>query len=382
MRILFLTNTLNMGGIETNLVRLTAGFTARGHDVVAATAGGRLEDAFAAAGGRHHRVQISLSPSRLASGVRHLSAVLRHENPDIVHAFSAPAAVTLWAAKRWRFVKRPRQLPTVSSIMGLNSSPEEHPWITRLRAWLTCMGMDKVVVIAPAIAQVLAQTPAPTQRLISLPVVGVDAPVHRDPQDLRDVRRELGVDSRFMVLTVGNLEPRKSHELFIAAASSIASKRDDVSFFIAGEGFERSRLESQIGHSGHAEQITLLGERADAERLIAATDVYVKPGVVEGFIGITVLEAQAHGVPVVAFETEDVKLAIEDNTTGRLVPRGNVARLAEAINELLEDESLRHRLGAAGREHVTRQFSIDSVTAGLESLYVSLVTQSEMSGSV
>ena len=56
--------------------------------------------------------------------------------------------------------------------------------------------------------------------------------------------------------------------------------------------------------------------RDDVERILAATDVYVRPGVVEGFIGITVLEAQALGVPVVSFRTDDVQLAVEGHDVG------------------------------------------------------------------
>ena len=70
-------------------------------------------------------------------------------------------------------------------------------------------------------------------------------------------------------------------------------------------------------------------------RLLSATDVYVKPGVVEGFIGITVLEALGLAKPVVAFETEDVKLALTDGETGLIVPNGDVASLAERILYLL-----------------------------------------------
>lgn len=367
-----------MGGIETNLVLLAKAFANRRHEVVGASSGGRLEHDFVAAGGRHRPISLSLSPGRFPRAVRDMSALIADERPDIVHAFSAPAALTVSGSNRLRRLRRKDAVATVSSVMGLSSSPEENKWLTRARAWLTCVGMDRVVVIAPAIDRVLQKTPVRKDHLVALPVVGVEAPEPPKPQHVQQVREELSSGSDQIVLTVGNLEPRKSHELFVAAAASIASRREDVRFFIVGEGSERTRLEHQIQVSGYEDRIVLLGERADAQDLIAAADIYVRPGIVEGFIGITVLEAQARGVPVVSFETEDVKLAIHDGVTGRLVSRGDVDGLSTTINQLLDDGPERRQLAEAGRIHVLRNFSIDAVVEGLETLYRSMVDGSSV----
>jgi glycosyltransferase involved in cell wall biosynthesis len=115
--------------------------------------------------------------------------------------------------------------------------------------------------------------------------------------------------------------------------------------------------------------VRLLGHRSDVYPLLRASDVCVRPGVVEGFIGITVLEAQALGVPVVSFDTQDVRLAIEDERTGLLVPRGDTRALAEAVGRLLTEPELAGRLGPAGREQVQGTYGLPSVLSGLERLY-------------
>jgi glycosyltransferase involved in cell wall biosynthesis len=111
------------------------------------------------------------------------------------------------------------------------------------------------------------------------------------------------------------------------------------------------------------------GVRDDIPRLLAATDVYVKPGIVEGFIGITVLEALGLGKPVVAFDTQDVKLALTDGETGLIVPNGDVAGLADRILYLLRHPDLGARLGEAGQRLVLERFDFGVLARRLEEFY-------------
>jgi len=113
----------------------------------------------------------------------------------------------------------------------------------------------------------------------------------------------------------------------------------------------------------------LTGIRDDVARLLSASDVYVKPGIVEGFIGITVLEALALGKPVVAFDTEDVKLALRDGETGVVVPNGDVGRLAEGILYLLRNPAVGQRLGEAGQQVVLERFDFGVLARRLEEFY-------------
>ena len=99
----------------------------------------------------------------------------------------------------------------------------------------------------------------------------------------------------------------------------------------------------------------------------------MKPGVVEGFVGITVLEAQSVGRPVVAFDTVDVRLAIDDEKTGIIVPNGDTDRLADAIVRLFEDRALAARLVEESKRTVREKFSIEAVVDGLEKEYAEVL---------
>src|SRR6185503_10534514 len=151
------------------------------------------------------------------------------------------------------------------------------------------------------------------------------------------------------VSTIGALHARKSHELFIDAAATVVAAEPAARFLIVGEGELLGELERHAHRRGVHDRLVFTGRREDVARLLSATDVYVKPGVLEGFIGITVLEALGLSKPVVAFETEDVKLALTDGETGLIVPNGDVARLAEKILYLLGNPAVGSRLGQAGQ---------------------------------
>lgn len=369
MKILFLSNQLDTGGIERNIVRLTRSLGSRGHQVVVGTRGGALVPEVEDSGGNHRVVDVSLWPS----SIRSIRSLISEVQPDLIHSFSASASFPCAAALA--SLPKPKSPPMVASIMGLKNSPDESEVITRLRVYLTTVGAQRVIVIAPAIRRVLLKLPVSLKRLIELPVVGIDE--FPSPETVRrdraTVRQELGVPADDpVVMTVGNLEPRKSHELFIRSAAVVSQDFPHSRFFVIGEGGARESLEREIAATRSSLQIQLLGERNDAARLIRAADVYVRPGVVEGFVGITVLEAQAAGVPVVSFETEDVKLAVEHDRTGWLVPNGNVQEMGEAIRMMLLNEHRAAALGNAGRRAVRERFSIETVTTCLESLYASL----------
>jgi glycosyltransferase involved in cell wall biosynthesis len=230
--------------------------------------------------------------------------------------------------------------------------------------------------MAPAIDEALRRLPIRSSRFVYQTVVGVAVPPGAEAASLRHLRDELGLaPTDRIVLTVGRLEPRKSHHLFVAAAATIAAHRDDVQFLIAGDGALEEDLRRQISAAGLGDRVRLLGSRRDVDTLLELADVYVRPTVVEGFIGITVLEAQALRVPVVSFETEDVKLAITDGISGLLVPKNDTDGLAAAIEDVLDDHDLASRIGAAGHETMLGRYEITAVVDQLVRLYTSILAE-------
>ena len=118
-----------------------------------------------------------------------------------------------------------------------------------------------------------------------------------------------------------------------------------------------------------AKNVRLIGERHDVKEILFATDVYVRPGIVEGFVGITVLEAQSAQKPVVGFETQDLKVAVTDGVSGLLVPVNNYEKLSNAICKLLDDSEFAEKIAKAGNAQFLKLFSISAIVDNLCLIY-------------
>jgi glycosyltransferase involved in cell wall biosynthesis len=145
---------------------------------------------------------------------------------------------------------------------------------------------------------------------------------------------------------VANLIPYKGHDVVLDALARLA---DPPSLRLAGGGAERDRLATRAAELGLAGRVEFLGAVAGAEHLWAAAQFGVLASFQEGLPN-AVLEAMASGVPVVATAVGGVPELVDDGVTGLVVPPGDPAALAGAIDALAGDAALRVRLGAAARQ--------------------------------
>jgi glycosyltransferase involved in cell wall biosynthesis len=172
---------------------------------------------------------------------------------------------------------------------------------------------------------------------------------------------------------IGHLAPIKGQADFIRAAAVVGSGRDDVEFIIAGEdksrsGDNRRELENLIDELNLKEQVSLIGWIEDVAKLLPTFDLFVSASRSEPF-GLSIVEAMAGGVPVIATMSEGAREIIQDNHTGRLAPMGDLEALASVISELLSDAKERERLIENARRDVRERFSLERMVAATERVY-------------
>ncbi len=372
MRILLAAKMMSVGGLERIVVGLARELRARQHEVWVVSSGGTLVSELQRFGATHIEIPLEItSPVGVAQSARRIRRLIVDQHIDLVHSFSATASVAINLALRAGGNGKDARVRVVSSPMGLQNSPRERPVTTWLRNWLLTLGAEQILVISPEIRRHLKSVGARDASLVDFNFVGLDmSDFTGQPDDRLAVQREFGFpDDAHIVSTIGALHPRKSHELFIDAAALVLAAEPRTRFLIIGEGELRAELEQYARGKGVLDHLVFTGVREDVARLLAATDVYVKPGVLEGFIGITVLEALGLGKPVVAFDTEDVKLALSDGQTGFVVPNGDVHALAERIVFLLRTPEVGARLGQAGQQLVMERFDFGVLARRLEDFY-------------
>jgi phosphatidylinositol alpha-1,6-mannosyltransferase len=201
---------------------------------------------------------------------------------------------------------------------------------------------------------------------------GVD-PERFRRRDRDAARAHFGLGDRPILLTLSRLVSRKGHDLVIHALPEILRAVPRALYVIAGPPNPpyEARLRALAQELGVGDALLFLGyvrpdEMAD---LYSAADVYVMASRTqsgddnfEGF-GITYLEANACGVPVVGADSGGVADAIVDGETGYLVPQDDAPALATRLTTLLADPVTAHRMGVAGRARVEREFTWDRIAA-------------------
>ncbi len=278
-----------------------------------------------------------------------LTRLFRRLRPDVVHAhdhralfYGGPAA---WAAR----------VPLlINTRHGRNShfTPRQVAvgrQLARLADWYVCVSDD---VKAQCVAEGIAHSRLLTiKNGINVEQFAYSGPCPGGP-----------------VVAVARLSPEKDIANLIRAAAQAAERARDLRVEIAGGGPCLEELEQLAASLGVADRIRFLGEVHDVPAVLARARMFVLPSLSEG-IPLTVLEAMACGLPVVATRVGGLPEVVDDGVTGLLVPPADPAALAEAVLEVWNDPYRRDRMGRAGGRRAQEHFDVRRMVAEYEALY-------------
>lgn len=293
-------------------------------------------------------------PPGLAA-LNRLKSLTRRWRPDIVHSHLPAAAVmarlTLW---------NPQHVYTEHNLVHSYRQPTR--WLNRA----TYGRNVALIAVSEAVAETVASYPGPEPDVVPN---GVSIRISED--GARRSRAELDIEPDVpLVVHVGNIRPHKGHETLIDAVSLLrAAVPDVVVVSIGGEKHrgDLERLRSRARAKGLDGQLRFLGRRHDARNFIAASDVVVNPADVEG-LPVSLLEALALKRPVVATAVGGVPSVVHDRRSGLLVPPGDSAALAKAMEEALTSPDSA-RWGVEGARIVEERHGLDRMVAAYEDIY-------------
>ena len=192
---------------------------------------------------------------------------------------------------------------------------------------------------------------------------GIDTD-HFSPQDARELRNELGLTEKKVIVSVGRLVHRKGQDVLIEAMPAIIRDVPEAHILMIGEGPYRSYLENRVKALEIQERVTFIGriQYADLPRYICAGDLFVMPSrsrlaglEVEG-LGIVYLEASACGLPVIAGNSGGAPDAVLDGETGLVVDGTQKTDVAAAVVELLLDPDRSRAMGVRGRQWIIQEW--------------------------
>jgi glycosyltransferase involved in cell wall biosynthesis len=369
MRVTYITTGLAYGGAETQIKELATRLQRRGWKISIASMLPPIAyvEELEAAGICVYNLRMRRKVPDPRAVLR-LAAIMRRERPLLIHSHMIHA--NLLARMTRLFVKMPVLICTAHSITE-GGRPRE------LAYRLTDSLADITTQVSEAGRQRYIQVgAAPPHKIVCIPN-GIDTSRFQPNPTVRQaVREQLGcAPDAFVWLTVGRLEPVKNHLELLCAFREVAAVHPHARLLIAGQGPLQAAIEQRIAELGLADRVRLLGLRRDIPDLLNATDAFVLPSLWEG-MPLTLLEASATALPIVATDVGGNSEVVLDGKTGYLVPPQEAKALTQAMLRVMNlSEADRSAIGQAGRAHVVQNFDLERVVDRWEALYRELLQQ-------
>lgn len=180
---------------------------------------------------------------------------------------------------------------------------------------------------------------------------------------------------KVMLVTLASFEPRKGQDVLVSALAALpADRRRQVELYLMGQVLDRRYYHRLQQKAGPGLGIHLLGvvPHVEAMAYLAAADVFVLPSRDE-VMPVALLEAMALGKPIVATTVGGIPEAVEHGASGWLVPPGDPGALAQALDHLVQDRALRHRLGQAAQARFEAEYRFDKFGRAVADLLRRLV---------
>ena len=363
MNILFLSTHLNTGGISSYILTLSKELLRdKSHNVYVITSGGDKVSELISYGAKHTALNIRTKSElscKIYSSVGDVCNLVREYNVDIIHSQTRVTQV-LGCLSSWK-----TGVPCVSTCHGFFKK--------RLsRKLFPCWGQS-VIAISDAVRGHLKNDFNVPDKKITLIYNGVDTEKFTSNSLRRKQKRaELKVEDRVVIGIIGRLSDVKGHDILIRAMQNIVRQIPNAILLIFGTGKTEQELRNLTEELHLQNYVRFYSVTANTNSTLQLFDAVATPSMQEG-LGISVLEAQAAGVPVVASRVGGIPDLIEDNKTGILVDSGNSNLLANAIIELLKNPEHARSIGVAARKHVEENFSSRMMTAETLKLYKSVI---------
>lgn len=299
-----------------------------------------------------------------------LSTFLRKHGVDAIHAhqftpfFQSLIARLAYPAPSVVFTEHGRQYPDTRSAKRVAFNR------------ILSRNNDRIVAVGEAVRQALIANEGFAPARVEVIRNGVDiasfAAVRSDVALRRSVRHEFALrHDEYAIVQVARLNPLKDHATAIRSLANLRRRGVPARLILVGDGQERAQLEAAAWEAGCERHVSFPGERTDVARILSAADAFLLSSISEG-IPLTLIEAMAAGVPVVATQVGGVDEVIVDGESGLLVAAQDDKQLARQLQRLHGDSDLRRQLVLTGFERAKSLFSLQRMHAEYSQLYEQL----------
>lgn len=362
MKILFLTTHFNTGGITSYLLNLTKGLVQDGHEVIVISSGGNCVDELkslqAADITYDLKTKSELSP-KIYLQLNQLIRLIKEESIDLIHAQTRITQVMAHCAHKLCGI------PVVTTCHGFF-----RPRWSRRK--FHCWGQRVIAISDDVFSHLKSDFHLPQEQMALVPHgIDIDAFPLIDEQRRVKTKREMNLKGP-VVGIISRLSDVKGISFLIEAMQDVISKFPQAQCLIVGEGKEEKLLRNKVSDLCLQESIHFYPIVNQTPKMLSAFDVFVMPSLKEG-LGLSVMEAQAMGLPVVASRVGGLKTLIQEGKTGFLVLPADKKALTLAINHVLSHPQQAAAMGSQARMMIEERFSLKQMTEKTLAVYQEVV---------
>ena len=292
--------------------------------------------------------------------VRNFQTIIKDIKPDILHSHRIKENIFAYLS-----VKSTNK--DISLIATLHGMPEpilfkykimKHFLLSKFNYFILSRYFKFVIAVSDDMQKLLIKKYGFSEEKIKLIYNGTEIP----PDHSRAKK------DTFVIGTAGRLFPIKNYTLLVDIANEIAKITDDIRFELAGEGPEKEHILGLIQKFNIGEVFTLKGFVDDIKTFYMGLDLYINTSWHEG-LPMSILEAMAHGLPVVASNTGGLKEIVNDGVQGYLIDGHNPKLFSETCLKLYRNPELRLKMSTASRDLVVEKFNIRMMAKKYHDIY-------------
>ena len=282
-------------------------------------------------------------------------------NPDIVHCWDSMTAV--YSA----FTCKLLRIKLINGMITDAQKPGSLFSSNKIRSIITFPLSD--IIVSNSQAGVYAYAAPRLKSRVIFNGFNFNRTLNLIPQE--QVRNDLNITTRFVVGMVASFSVYKDYKTYYESAQILLDRGHDITFLAIGNETDSFQSRSLIKDE-FIRDFRLLGKKSGVESLINVMDVCVLATYTEG-ISNSIMEYMAMAKPVVATDGGGTKELVIQNETGFLVQPSTPLEIGNCVEQLLNNQALRHKMGMSGQKRIHEVFSIESMIHNFMNLYFSLV---------
>lgn len=376
MKILYLmTEPLGIGGVQSDMLALSKGLTAKGHEYHLATKEGEMLSEFENNGGQLHTIDFQYAGFKgMIAAARELRSLIRRLEIDMLAPQSMRTVIVAWLATRlmpfgYRAPGSKRRLPMVTTIHNIHN-----PVHFSYGGWILRFCCDYTIFESNYERDRLLKSGLPADRS-GVVHSGIDLDRLAPTEPSQALREQWGIDAEHDIVLgiVARLSEEKGHPYLFAALKKALQERPQLKLLVIGDGPLKAEVHAKAEELELGDSVIFTGTQRNIPEYLSILDVFTLSSTRESF-PLAAREAMASGTAVIAPRIGGCGEVVDDNTTGFLFESANADDLAEKILAITEP-GVTAQFGKASRERAEANWSHQAWFDGDEAVYLGFLAQ-------